>query len=214
MKSLCAGLHVMMQCYKRKHFADRCWLHEHLGGPRSRREPMMRAFTEQSDVYFVGGLARRCNIQKMQFRSNEYLRKTTGFFTNSWRIKIALESYFDEHGKEVWERNWMNLEVQTTLLKTYPPKMIATILKALRERLKEDDQLNAVEEIAGPVPESEQILRDGGGFLDDVNGGDICLEISCWLPEVKKLLHGYLLKVSTNLSRCKIVKMQTRSCWS
>ena len=48
----------------------------------------------------------------------------------------------------------MNLEMQTTLLNTYPPKLIATILKALREQLEENDQLNAVEEIAGPVPET------------------------------------------------------------
>ena len=30
--SLREGLHVMMQCYMRQHFADRYWLHEHLGG--------------------------------------------------------------------------------------------------------------------------------------------------------------------------------------
>ena len=44
----------------------------------------------------------------------------------------------------------MNPEMQTTLLNTYPPKLIAMILKALREQLKENDQLNAVEEIAPP----------------------------------------------------------------
>ena len=53
--------------------------------------------------------------------------------------------------------------------------MIATILKAHREQLKENDQLNAVEEIAGPVPEIpleyDQILKEGGKFLDDVNSG-------------------------------------------
>ena len=58
----------------------------------------------------------------------------------------------------------MNPEMQTTLLNTYPPKLIATILKALREQLKENDQLNAVEEIAGPAPEipveSDQILKE------------------------------------------------------
>ena len=43
--------------------------------------------------------------------------------------------------------------MQTSLLNTYPPKLIPTILKALREQLKENDQLNVVEEIAGPVPE-------------------------------------------------------------
>ena len=68
----------------------------------------------------------------------------------------------------------MNLEMQTTLLNTYLPKLIATILKALREQLKENDQLNAVEEIAGPVPdiplEYDQMLKEGR-FCDDVNGG-------------------------------------------
>ena len=52
--------------------------------------------------------------------------------------------------------------------------MIATILKALRDQLKESDQLHSVGEIAGPVPdiplEYDQILK-GGKFWDDVNGG-------------------------------------------
>ena len=73
--------------------------------------------------------------------TSDPVRKTTGFFTNSRGIKIVLESYL--RAKGVWERNWMNLEMQTTLLNTYPPKLIATILKALREQLKEIDPLTA-----------------------------------------------------------------------
>ena len=69
----------------------------------------------------------------------------------------------------------MNLEMQTTLLNTYPPLLIATFLKALREQLKETDQLNAVEETAGAAPEIpleyDQISKGGGRFWDDVNGG-------------------------------------------
>ena len=69
----------------------------------------------------------------------------------------------------------MNPEMQTRLLNTYPPKLVATILKALREQLKKNDQLNAVEEIAGFVPEIpseyDQILKEGGKFWDAVNGG-------------------------------------------
>ena len=69
----------------------------------------------------------------------------------------------------------MNLDVYTALLRTYPPKLIATILKALREQLNEKDQLNAAEEIAGPVPEIpleyDQILKEGGRLWDGVNGG-------------------------------------------
>ena len=49
----------------------------------------------------------------------------------------------------------MSLEMQTTFLNTYPPKLTATIPKALREQLKESDQ----------------ILKGGGTIWDDVNGG-------------------------------------------
>ena len=69
----------------------------------------------------------------------------------------------------------MNAEMQTTLLNMHPPRLIATILKAPREQLKKTDQLNAVEEIAGPVPEIpieyDQILKERGRFWADVNGG-------------------------------------------
>ena len=36
----------------------------------------------------------------------------------------------------------MNSERHTTFINTYPPKLIATILKALLEQLEENDQLN------------------------------------------------------------------------
>ena len=111
----------------------------------------------------------------MQSESSEHVRKTTGFFTNSWRIKIDLESHFEDHTQKVLERNWMNPEMQNTLLNTYPPKLTATILKGLREQLKERDPLHSVEEIAGQVlqnpVEYDQILEGGGRLWDDVNGG-------------------------------------------
>ena len=37
---------------------------------------------------------------KMRSESSEYVWKTTGAFINSWRIKIALESYFEEHAQD------------------------------------------------------------------------------------------------------------------
>ena len=66
---------------------------------------------------------------------------------------------FEEHAQEVWERNGVHVEMQTKI-----PKLIAAILKALWQQLKENDQLNAVEEIAGPSPEIpleyDQILKE------------------------------------------------------
>ena len=135
--SLREGLHVMLQCYMRQHFADRYWLHEHPGGQASWREPTIKKFTKESTTYFVKRPVCRLNVQKMRSESSEYVRKTTGFFTDSWRIKIVLESYFEEHAQEVWERNWMNPEMQTTLLNTYLPKLIATILGASRTTQRE-----------------------------------------------------------------------------
>ena len=64
----------------------------------------------------------------------------------------------------------MNPEMQTTLLNTYLPP----ILKALREQLKENDQLNAVEEIADTVPqiplEYDQILKGGRFWVMSTSG--------------------------------------------
>ena len=57
--SLREGLHVMMQCCMRQHFADRYWLHERLGGHQSQREPTMRKFTKESTTYFLRGLVSR-----------------------------------------------------------------------------------------------------------------------------------------------------------
>ena len=84
--------------------------------------------------------------RSVRSESSEYARKTTGFFTNSWRIKTASESCIEEHAQGIWETNWMNLEMQISLLNAYPPILIVTILKAFREQLndQENDQLNAV----------------------------------------------------------------------
>ena len=65
----------------------------------------MRKFTKESTTHFVKGPVCKWNVQKMQSESSEYVVKTTCFFTNSWRIEIASESYFEKHAQEVWERN-------------------------------------------------------------------------------------------------------------
>ena len=57
--------------------------------------------------------------------------KTTCASVNSWRIKLALESYIEEHAQEISERNWMNPEMHTTLLNMKDLKPSETILNAL-----------------------------------------------------------------------------------
>ena len=55
---------------------------------------------------FMKGPICRWNVQKMRSESSGGMWKTTGAFTNSWRIKIPLESYFEKHAQEIWERKF------------------------------------------------------------------------------------------------------------
>ena len=77
----------------------------------------MRKRAKESTTHHVRGPICKWSIRKMQ-------SETTGFLANSWRIRIALECSVEEHAKEVWDRNWMNLEGHATLFYTYPPKLI------------------------------------------------------------------------------------------
>ena len=102
--SLREGLHVMMQCYVRQHFADRYWLHEHPGGHASWREPTMRKFIKESTTYFVKGPVCRWNVQKMRSESSEYVRKqrvssqSVGESKKPWRA--ILKSMHRMFGRE------------------------------------------------------------------------------------------------------------------
>ena len=135
----------------------------------------------------------------MQAESDEYVRKPTGFFTNCCAITTSLESDFSQ------ACDGSLGVVQTPLLNTYAPQLIATILMALLEKLKENDDLHAVEEIAGRVPAITHCIRTNvnGGYLPD----DLVL-----LARREKVA-WYILKVSEKSFQCKSVKMQARSCW-
>ena len=64
---------------------------------------------------------------------------------------------------------------KTALLNMNNLKLMETILKVLREHLKEDDQMNTARETAGSLPETslecEQILKRTRRILGGVNDG-------------------------------------------
>ena len=85
----------------------------------------------------------------MRSELSEYKWKTKGAFINTWRIKIALENFFEKHAQEIWERNlW-----KATLLNLCNPILMETILKALRGQFEEDDQMDTAGETVGSIPE-------------------------------------------------------------
>ena len=92
--------------------------------------------------------------------------------------------------------------MQTTLLNTYPPELLATILKALREQLKENDQPNAVEDCRHGTRNLLNTIKSW--MMEDfatMSMEGICQKISRWLPDVQRL-HGY-----TSQGVCEIVPM-------
>ena len=76
---------------------------------------------------------------------------------NEHPLGMCIKQQVDGQGTDTWERKWMNPEVQTTSLNTYPPKLIATILKALREQINESETLNAVDAREGNDAERVQV---------------------------------------------------------
>ena len=58
------------------------------------------------------------------------------FFINSCRIKIALESYFEKHAQEVWERNRMDLDMHTMWLDINNLNLMELHFQKLREQSK------------------------------------------------------------------------------
>ena len=68
---LCEGLHDMMQCYRRQHFAASYDLHE-------RPSTSMKFMNIQMEY------------SKRRSESSKYTWKTTGFFTNRWRNQNSL----------------------------------------------------------------------------------------------------------------------------
>ena len=93
------------------------------------------------DQYASGTFTRCSQSQTNTCAKQQVSSQTVG------ESKLLLESFVEEHAKGVWVRNWMGLEVHATLFHTYPPILIAKILKALREEVKENNQLTTVQEI-------------------------------------------------------------------
>ena len=159
---LCEGTHEMMQCHKRQHFAASNDLHEYPIGYSSWRESTRREFIKI-----------QMESSQMRSESSEYMSKTKA-------ILIPLESYFGKYAQEVWEKHRMDPDMhlmlfdtklmKATLLNMYNPILMGTIMNALREQSKKDDQMKTAGEITSSVPETsldwESILKGRGGFWE------------------------------------------------
>ena len=161
--------------------------------------------TRESTTYFVKGPVCRWNVQKMRSESSGFVSsQTVGESKYPWRA--TLKSMHKKFGRKIGRI----LRLPTTLLNTYTPKLIATILKALRELLKENDQLNAVEEHAPQYQNSLMSMikswkeEEDSGMMSTVG---VCQKILRWLRDMKQLT-WYILKVSARVVQCKSAEMR------
>ena len=72
---------------------------------RQRQVPTIQ--TVQRTVHMRSG-------RRAFLRCSDRCSRDPGFLHRTVGDAIALETFFDEHGTEVWETNWMSLDVQTT----------------------------------------------------------------------------------------------------
>ena len=120
-----------------------CWLLS-VAWTSKRIHTMERTFEEEIGKRINHILNTRTSVQVEHWGIAKRIHTNTrekkrSVNTNSWRSKISLESFFCWACTGSSAQNWMNLEMQATLLNTFRLKLIATILKTLRAQLKEND---------------------------------------------------------------------------
>ena len=96
----------------------------------------------------------------------------------------------------------MNPETQTTLMNSYLPKLIATILKAPSEQLKENDQFNAVEEGVYEIVPMQQ-CNDAGMKSVDL----ILVDKSLWIRHARKFDRGCVHENTNRRSKVRIKEL-------
>ena len=183
------GLEVAVDAYLAQHRAGRYFVHEHPKGAASWLEDCVGRLKEEPGCVYVEGPMCRWEMRLPDHLHDEsdgireYVRKETGFITNSPHIAQTLSGRCSNFTGGAWHRHRHLVGGVAQYASRHPPKLVAAVLRALRMQLREDGAIGSVEEVAGPVPDIpidyEAILREGGGFWDDFNGG--------WLPTYQVL---------------------------
>eukprot|EP00971_Amphidinium_carterae_P086480 1711348-Amphidinium_carterae.1 len=164
----------------------RHFLHEHPRSETSWREPCIQELIKLPGVVHVDGAMCRWEMQLPEKYRNhpdsdvpEYVKKPTGWITNCPMLADVLGQGCsnDDGNRPQHNHSWLIGGVAKFAAR-YPPKLVAAVLRALRQQLRHDGTLNSLEELSGPYPEHEvvpehwrELLDEGGKFYDDVHGG-------------------------------------------
>ncbi|CAK9017766.1 Retrovirus-related Pol polyprotein from transposon TNT 1-94 [Durusdinium trenchii] len=144
-------LRVACKSYLKQMNEGRIFLHEHPNGASSWKEPEMQMLINDPRVIQVEGPMCRWGMKATDQQGEGFVRKETRYLTNSVAIAAALSGQCNGGHRHVHLVNGRARQAQK-----YPPRMVAAILRAIRQELQWRGELNELSvEGAGPSPDGE-----------------------------------------------------------
>ncbi|CAK8995863.1 Retrovirus-related Pol polyprotein from transposon TNT 1-94 [Durusdinium trenchii] len=144
-------LRVACKSYLKQMNEGRIFLHEHPKGASSWKEPEMQTLINDPRVIQVEGPMCRWGMKATDQQGEGFVRKETRYLTNSVAIAAALSGQCNGGHRHVHLVNGRARQAQK-----YPPRMVAAILRAIRQELHWRGELNELSvEGSGPSPDGE-----------------------------------------------------------
>ena len=160
-------LHTSVRFYRKQHEEGRYFLHEHPDGADSWHDPEVLALQSLPGVYTVNGPMCKWDLElEDPRRGTGLIYKRTRWLTNCPALANVLDTRCTNEAGGPYHAH-LSLIGGGLARKAakYPIKLVRAVLKALREQLLADGELNEVMlENAGPVP--SQPTFAGPGFED------------------------------------------------
>ena len=153
------------------------FLHEFPSGSASPLEPCLRDLLLRHDVFYVKGPMCVWGMTSKDAQGEGLVKKETYWVTNSRYIALELnQECTNATGSKPWHRHVHLVDHRAHAARIYPPKLVAAILRGLREQLRATGEMVVYEY---PVPEDPVIpgtdtreeWEELGSYWDDANGG-------------------------------------------
>lgn len=176
-------LHTAIKFYRKQLNAKRYFLHEHPLGCASWQDSEMVALQREDGVYTVTS-PMCCYGMKVGRSGREEMlaNKPTKYVTNSRVIAQALDRWCSNKlGITPFHQHVELVGGIAHFAAAYPPELVKTVLRALRQQLVEDGSISELElKTSGPVPSEsihkhfpDEVLQDAVRYYDDISGEEL-----------------------------------------
>ena len=185
-------LHTAIGCYRKQMENGRYFLHEHPDGASSWKDEEVVRLQREEGVFTVEGPMCRWGMQ-LETRDGRkgYVFKRTRWVTNSRVLASILDGrcsnqtgHGNRTGAEPEHRHLTLIGGCAAMAAVYPPRLVAAVLKGIKEQMKQDKAIDAVAlKFGGPVP-SENVfevtdmnVEQYEQIFDEVTGAQLPAEL-------------------------------------